>query len=304
MFGIIRKYNQNKREIWTMIVLIVVILIAIRLLNNYYKNNKSVIEEVELSKTSSDVSYSVISQENISEQVNKSITQIIDEFIKYCNSHKTEEAYEILSTDCKKELYSTIEDFEEDYCKKIFSENKLYSLQAWNQLEGKYTYKVLLKDNFLKTGKISDEYNIEEYYTCVYENGQYRLNINNYIGEEKIQKEIKSNGITFKITNKNIYKDYEKYNIEITNKTGSLIYLDSKNSTNKLYIKDENDVRYFATLHELNNNDLEVLNGQTKNVKIKFNKSFGSETKIEKMLFRDITVISKEKEVLEIEIDI
>ena len=51
------------------------------------------------------------------EQVKENKELIIDQFIKYCNSKDINNAYNLLSDDCKNEVFKNIETFNNNYIK-------------------------------------------------------------------------------------------------------------------------------------------------------------------------------------------
>lgn len=259
----------------------------IQVLNNYYKNNKNEGSSNINITTTSDTSYSVISEEKISEKTSQKQTQIIDNFMSYCNSGNIENAYNLLSENCKEELYPTIENFKSNYCDRIFTENKLYNVQAWIVGKQGDTYKINLTEDTLATGKVAVS-SIEDYYTVIYSNGEYKLNISSYIGKEEINKEKVQNNITIKVISKQIYMEYEIYSIKILNNTGNDIKIDSKEKTTSTYLTDNNDLHYISYNHELLDEDFVVRNGTYSDINMKFNKSYKTNITAKQMVFSDM----------------
>lgn len=120
------------------------------------------------------------------------------------------------------------------------------------------------------------------------ENNVYKLNINNYIGKEIINAKYNSDNIYVNVISKNIYMDYEVYDITITNNTGKTIKLDSQEKTKTIYALDDNNVRYIECNSEYIDEELVINNVQTKKLKIKFNKNYSTKNKIIKILFSDV----------------
>lgn len=102
---------------------------------------------------------------------------LIQNFINYCKENKTEEAYKLLSNNCKNELYQTYETFVSEYYNKLF--NKKVTPQISYDKE-KQLYKIT-------------------YYFDVLENGGYKENTVDYY---KIEQDIIENKIYI-----NYYKD-------------------------------------------------------------------------------------------------
>ena len=106
----------------------------------------------------------------------KEAKKIIDNFVTYCNNGEIEEAYNLLSEECKEELFPDLETFKNNYHSKIFTDYKMYNLMAWINSDNCFTYKVEITEDILTTGGAS-ELNIEDYYTIVKNNNEYKLNI-------------------------------------------------------------------------------------------------------------------------------
>ena len=81
------------------------------------------------------------------------IENTIKKFIDYCNSGKTENAYNMLTDKCKEEMYPSLQNFVDNYYTNKFSTPKNYIITKVNA----YVYKVDLKESSVNTGKISED---------------------------------------------------------------------------------------------------------------------------------------------------
>lgn len=283
--NIIRFYNQNKKNIWIMIIAIILIIIAIHTLNNIVKNNKkekanaikNIINEEEYENN---LNINTLLSDNDVEE-DKSL--IIDQFIRYCNANKVEQAYNLLSENCKKGLFPTIEIFKQNYYNKIFSTTKLYSKERFI---GK-TYKIKLYEDILSTGSTNSK-TIEDYYTIEKSDNKTKININNYIGQKDINKTSKSRVLEVSVLDKQIYKEYEEYQVKVTNTSNKTIMLDSSESTKTIYLVGDKNIKYYSLSHEIITNDLIIRSNETKTINIKFSKEYNSNNKINSLVFSDI----------------
>ena len=304
MYRIRGWYNQNRKIIWVVILTIVAVITLIQNLNNYYEKRA----KDESSSTSNSTTtynadnYSIVTNKKIDENTAKKSSNIIEEFFEYCNSQKIEEAYNMLSTDCKQELYPTVEDFKSNYYDRMFTEKKTCKQKLWITASNKNTYRVQIMADLLSTGE-AEYMPIEDYYTMINEDGNYKLNICKYIGKEDINSSKKQNDITVNIVSKRIYMDYEIYEIEVKNNTESKIIFNTKENTDSMYLQDENKVKYIAFLNEIPNNQFEISSGFTKKLTIKFNRGYKPDIKIKKVIFGDISTNYNTKlEKIEVEI--
>ena len=84
--------------------------------------------------------------------------EYISKFIDSCNEGEIEQAYEMLSEECKQEKYSTIEEFKKKYIDRVFS----IRICKYKILKEGDIYIVTLTQDMIATGKKNS--NIEENY--------------------------------------------------------------------------------------------------------------------------------------------
>ncbi len=205
---------ENRYKILAVIVAIILILCVICALNEMAKQSANQEKQANTISTSSyKPQETAVLGENVSQSIQEENTKIMDEFISLCNKKQIEKAYALLTDECKKEIFnSKLQNFEKDFIEKIFNGTKTYSMQSWINSKNP-TYKVRILNDVMSTGKIGEV--IEDYYTIVNEKGEYKLSINSYIGKEYINKQTTKDNITIEIISKDIYMDYEIYNMEI-----------------------------------------------------------------------------------------
>lgn len=306
MYRLVRWYNQNRRMFWVSLITILGVIGLIQSLNNYYKNNPKIIGGTSYSTTSYNTdnyttnNYSIVTQKEINNNEALKLDNFIEKFFNYCNKGEIENAYNLLSEECKQELYPTIEEFILKYYNKVFTENKIYEATLWINNGRRYTYRVEIITDALAIGR-KGESSIEEYFTIVYKNGEYKLNISNYIGKEEISKSKTQNNITVNILYKKMYIDYEIYEIKVENNTRNNLIFNTKERTNSIYLQNTNNLKYNAFLNEIPNSKLEILNGTYKTIEIKFNKEYNPTIAIEKIVFEDINN-NNEIDILEVSI--
>ena len=288
MKRIVKWYNENKMKIWIGIFVVILAIAIPRVLNNYFKNKRK--NEVSSSNeiittTYGNKDYSIISGETLKKEVANKNNSLIDNFINYCINGDVEKAYDLLSTNCKQKLYPSIEEFTNKYYKSVFENKAKYSAQAFYTNNNCHTYEIVLTEDLLSTGNI-DATSIEDYYTIVDDNGKQKLNINSYVTTEIINKSNEDNNIKIDVLSKDIYIDYEIYNLKVESKVGKSILLDSLEKTNGIYLQDNKEFKYNAFSHEKIQEELRVRS--VKNIDIKFNKKYTTTANIQKIVFTDI----------------
>lgn len=283
---------QNKYQILGVLGIIVFIFIIIQLMNLWAKrSNEDVLANrgqntITVNETNPGVisNKSAVTGNEVSKSQLDDETGAINKFWEYCNNQDFENAYNMLTDECKKQMYSNVDAFKNSYYKNVFGgEKKNCTIENWVN----DTYRVNITGDVLATGKV-DEYSKQDYITVEQVDGEYKLNINNFIGYSEINKKTTENNITIEVVSKSTYKDYEEYTIIATNNTESIIQLANISNTECLYLKDSKGVKYPYYNHELTTPMITVSSGQDKEITIKFYSSFVSTKKIQSIVFSNI----------------
>ena len=301
MHNLKRFYDQNRKGIWMAIIIIASIFILLQLLNYFARKNNEKelsnsvnIEEININeKTNTNVnlksSTSAITGESVSSKNLNTATETIEKFINFCNEKKLDEAYNMLTEECKNEMYTSVNIFEQAYYNNVFNgEEKSCNIENWTG----DIYKVNIVGDMLATGKSNNGYTKQDYITVKKEENNYKLNINNYIGYKKIDKTTEKDGIEINIISKNTYMDNEQYTIKVTNNSQNNISLDGLSNVKSLYLQDSKGAKYSAYVQELTEPTLKVQAGQTKEVTIKFYSNYVSNKNIEYIIFSDMIIYS------------
>ena len=290
-------FYDNKNKIIKIGAFIIFLFIILQLLNKLVQiKNKKSIENVAASNTTnantttqndnkglisnkSAVNGSEVSKENL-----KNATDTIYKFVDYCNKQEIEKAYNLITEECKQQMYPTLDAFKNAYYGDVFNgKQRTCTIENWVG----DIYKVRMGEDILSTGKDTG-YAKEDYITIKKVDNEYKLNINNYIGTTKIEKTTTKDNITMEVLNKNTYKDVEEYTIKVTNKTNGIIKLDTTTSTKTTYIEDSNGRQYSYYNNELTDETLTFQRGQTAEVTIKFYSPYISTKSIKAIVFSNI----------------
>ena len=299
MKEIILWYNANRKIIWKIVGVIIVAIVGFQLVKyiwNQRGQNESKyttdITEAEIigsrfNAITMKESESVVTGEKITQAQGNQLT-ILDNFIKYCNENKINEAYALLSDDCKSEMYPKVENFKQNYYNAIFSGGKRnISVENWFG----DTYKVKFVKDALSTGVYDKQNIIQDYITLVNDDqGNVKLNINNYIGKQYINKENESYNIKTKVIEKHKYMDYETYTFEVTNNSNAVILLNNNNNMDTMYLEDKNSLKYNAYVQEIPQVNLQINLKETKRIAIKYYNKYESSRKINKIVFGKVVL--------------
>ena len=196
-----------------------------------------------------------------------------------------------MSQDCKDAVYSTLDSFVTNYCNKVFTTNMSYNLELWYNASNAYTYRILyFENNILSTGNINPTNNTEDYITVTESEDGYKLNINNFIERETINKSqnIEGTEITITINDRYIYRNYERYTITVRNNTDKTILLSEGTSGNDICLVDSNGVEYDSIINEVSLANLELTPGVERTLDIRFYKMYNLYRAINSISFKNI----------------
>ena len=200
-----RTIDKNYKLIGYIAIIIVFALFVIKSLNSYYEKKEQTkkIEAAENATSNQIVETPETAPDYYSVESN-SIEKTMRSFVQYCNNREIENAYKMITEECKTAMFPTVEDFEKIYINKLYNVEREYELLKWSTDGNIETYQVTLYGNILATGNSNNF--TQEYCTFVKDsNGNYKLNINNYIYGEYRNIEKTINNITIKIGHVDIY---------------------------------------------------------------------------------------------------
>ena len=292
----IRIFNQNIVRILITVLIIIFGYAMIQLLNDAYRdnnmqtqNNIKTPEEIEKEEKYKNESESLVSGDKVSDTLKNDFGDLIDTFLKEAFNGNYDKAYNLLSDNCKNELYPTKESFVEQYCKSRFKKGKTYEFQSWST-NGAYIYEIKIFDDMLATGRLSNKSYMQDFYSIIDEQGEYKLNINGYIGMLERNKSKEKENIKITVNYSKLYMDYEIFNITVINKTDKDIMIDNKKDTGTTLIIDNNGFEYYPFLYELLDEDLIVNAGEEKEIEIKFSKNYNESVTIQNMIFSKVVM--------------
>lgn len=294
MNNLIRFYNQNRRKIFKIIIIIIFLFLLLQLFNFFAKDNDKVVtkndskDSLEIEKKSNNAiisDQSLTSGKQLSGERLKNDSEIINKFLNYCNEGNLNEAYNILTDECKEEMYPTIDDFKKIYYDNTFGEKKKsYTIENWME----DTYQVNITEDSLATGRLDKNETKQDYITVIEKDKTYKININNYIGRKYVNKVTETENIKFTIQSIDTYMDYQIYNIQVENNTDNTVLLDTGDSTKSVYLLDSKKMKYYFYNNEIIKEKFKIQGKYKNTIKIKFNNSYSSSRTIKKIVFSNV----------------
>lgn len=287
MYNLIRFYNQNRKKIFKIILIIVLIIAGIQLLNYFAKRgssskNDNIMVNADYYGKEVISDKSAISGNSVPNKKLKNETDVIKEFFDFCNKGDIEDAYMLITDECKDEMYPSIDDFKNIYYLYVFNgEKKSYTIENWSG----DIYQVEITNDILSTGKLDNSETKQDYVTVVEKDNEYKLNINSYVCRKDLNKTTNDKNIKITVQSIDKYMDYEIYNLYIENDSENDIMLDSGDDTKSVYLMDRNEHKYYFYNNEIIENKLLVKSKFKNSLKIKFMSSYSSSKNIKKIVF-------------------
>ena len=324
MNNLFRKYNQNRKTIWAVIIIVAFFVILLQVIFGLIRSSKQKMWQQPTEETNKQLQNGQangVGQENqvqqtntepsnnsssyIKEQYRKTAQNLINQFAQYCNQNQIEEAYNMLTDDCKQVLFPTINDFKQNYVNQVFSERRTAKVEQSMYEDG--IYKVSYLTDVLANGGNTSNNVLQDYIRITKQEKEDKLSINKFLYQEIFNKTVDSNSIYMKLVQKQAYTDYEIYQIQITNQTNQTILVSKEQ---RVYMIDEKQVQYPSNMDEQAIQNLIVRPQATTILNIKFSKMYNEERKVDAIEFLDIvanyeqTLTGQQAQILGMRIDL
>ena len=288
-----RFIDKNGKLIWYVALIIVFVVLVRNYLNSYYEEQEA-IKKAQATQNSEITKVDVNTNNDNSETStmvystqSKTSLKAIKSFVYYCNNKEIDNAYKMLTDECKNAMFPTVEEFEKIYINNIFNITRTYELEKWSTEGDKNTYLISLYGSILETGN-SGEYT-QDYYTLIKnEEGVYRLNINCFIYGQKRNVETTVKGITVKIENVDVYDEYEKATITISNNNSKQICLSGNKNKEKLYLQDENNLTYLSINSIFDTDEIVLEPNSAQTYVVQFSKIYSATNKAKYLVLSDV----------------
>lgn len=164
---------------------------------------------------------------NVPNKYRSDVKDTIDKFFNYCKNSEYQNAYNLLSADCKRYIYSdNIQNFI-TYVGDLYRD-KVYYIQNYSNLKNAniYIYDFYIIDNLEATGGTGGYSEHKEKLAVVKEGDEFKIANQGYIGSydyKDINEE--DENMKVKVTKKEISYQKEGYYVTFTNKTDKYILI-------------------------------------------------------------------------------
>lgn len=280
-----QKYKERISKAGIIIVVFVVIILSLRM---FFASMSRKAVSNDTAPSSYKPESTVISGSDVTPKKQEENFNRIDEFMNYCNAKDINSAYNMLTDECKQSTYKTIEEFNKKFYKEVFAKNRKYNIQAWATNYKYVVYKLRITDDILATGNYNSSAKYETYITTYLKENTDKVSIGEYVYTEDINKQTNTNLLQATAIKKNIYVKEEEYEIKVKNLSDKTILLYDLKNKNSINLYGSNGNPYLPYYDKLSNINFRIDYGETITIKLKFNKSIGSDNKSKEIRFDKI----------------
>ena len=275
--------KRNKKKIFIIIIIWLIIFIINQILKNRPK-------QLPAPSTTYTPHVSVLDDEKeVPEKYQKPIENTIDTYFNYCNNGEYEKAYNMITKECREKNYPTLEQFTE-YINGVFEgKKKIYNIQNYSIVDNKYIYDIRILDDILANGTTDGYYYYEEKFIMIEEDGQMKLSIAEYIGDEQPNIVVENDDLVVEVTNKSVDYETETYSIKITNKTDKYIVICDNTQDSEIILDLGEQTRKPVNL---TNGLFFIAPNSSKKQDLVFNKYYDNGLTSQKLIFNSIRILN------------
>lgn len=274
-------FKRNKSKI----IIVLIVWLAIFIINYILKNYKG----IETPKTAYSPHTAVMDNSKVPDKQQAPIEKLIEEYIKYCNNKEYEKAYNMLSSECKNEIYPNIEEFKK-YIDSVFNTNKIYSIQNYSNVDKTYVYQVNIFEDILATGLTGkDDLQVySEKFVIKDDNGNLKLSIREYIGTEENYQVYEDSYIKVEVQEMAQSYEYQVYKVKLTNRCEHTIVLADKTEKYEIMLELDNENR---SIQNIPDRGVYLNPYETKEMEFKFVKFFDENEDTKSIIFNAVRVL-------------
>lgn len=285
------KIKEILKKIWKNAGIVLILWIIMLIINYLLGNMKT--EPIPI--TTYEPHISIMNEDKeVPKDLQEPINKIFNEYVNYCNNQEYEEAYNMLSEGCKKNLYPTQEDFEK-YTKVVFDQKKIYNIQNYSVNDNVYIYNLRILNDILATG-LTDEKQLvyyEEKVAIESIDDKLYLSIGGFIKEKKVEALFEDEYMKLTVDKVLVMDDREIYTMTVSNKSDYVLNIADTSKPQEIFIKMGSETR---NVQELPMNGVIVFPDQKRTYELTFTKWYDETEKTESIIFDTVYIIKEYKE--------
>ena len=302
MKWLMRYLNKNRKQIMLTVAIIAFIIIIIQIINGILEQKEEERKEYQ-ERDPYKPSQSIITGDIVSEETTEKNTELIGKFVEYCNNKDYNNAFNLLSDNCKGEIFSNnIDSFIKNYVSINFDNKKTYQLKLLMNINSTYIYQITYySDDLLATGGSNMSKSTGDYISIILQNNEEKINVKGLVKKNDINKTENQGDLEITINDRAVYYNKEKYNITFKNNSENTISIGNINDSESICLVDSNGVEYPSFIYELLESDLILTPGYSRTISITFNKICNLERNIEKVRLKEVNLNKSSNQVNQIE---
>ncbi len=227
--------------------------------------------------------------DTISKNKINNVNDIIKQYFEFCNSKNYNEAFDMLTQECKDYLYDNDVNLFQEYVDSIFTSPKIYNIQNYSNVDNVYIYNLRILDDITATGTSQDYQVYQDKLVIHDEKNEYKLSNQGYIGKKQINKETEEDNMKVKVIKKEMSYYREEYTLEIRNKTDSYIMLSDDLGGDQITLNLGTQRR--AALNTTNANII-IIPGESRQFTLLFDKYYDDGVEPEEINFNNVRLLS------------
>lgn len=220
------------KKYWKIIIIVAIVWIALIIINTYLKNRP---EETAATNSYEPDTPVINFGDTVPQNKQEEVNNTIDTFFNYCNNKDYQNAYNMLTQDCKNYMYNNSVEVFIEYVDSVYTSKKIYHIQNYSNVGNVYIYDVNILDDIMSTGTTGGYQEYKEKVALIEEDGQMKISNQGYIGKSTFSNVTgEDQNIKISILNKNMSYEREEYEVEITNKTDGYVLIGNGNLANEV----------------------------------------------------------------------
>lgn len=288
----VKIYNFFKRN--KVKIFIAIIIIAIIVGINIYLGKKQANQPP---STSYEPHTPIISGSEVkSEKTKATIDETIKNYMDKCNTKKYEDAYNMISSECKEAKFNNNIEIFKKYIDYIFDGDKIYNIQDYSNKDNIYVYKVTISEDILATGMNTEKSDITYDEMIVLDkqkDNSMKLSVAGFISKEDLNYIAEDEFMKITVEEKLTYYDKVTYKVKIKNKTSYAIVIAKDKEKDTCGISLKNSDSRAIILDQYANTEKAVRGKEEKTFELSFTKYFDEESDIQKLTFNKIRVLQE-----------
>ncbi len=213
------------------ILIVFIIWLIVFLINQFLKNRPKVQSMINTYTPDEPI---IDDGGGVPELYKPNINSTVENYFNFCNNKNYEEAYNMLTDECKKYLYGNDITIFKEYVDTIYNGKKIYNLQNYSNVGETYIYDMVVLDDIEATGTTGGYEPYKEKIALHKEDKGFKISNQGYIESVDYNIVTEDENIKVSVNSKDVSYKKEGYNVTLTNKTDKYIVIVDNSINNEI----------------------------------------------------------------------